>query len=207
MCSLPQWGNVVTLIKMITLPRQASGRSFLFLIAIHNIQDVGKPCVPVIQSIERLGRRRSSPCSRRWRLGSRRRRWPRGPSSTASRWRCSVAPPSDPAERWRQSPLRSTRVTSVSGGSGVREGPNDWRRTRSHVPSLTSAFSVSSTFCPLMSRWMTWWACRWAKPCRHVDDKLSATTVREVEGYSAKPGIWRTDWRWLACRGCLEFRK
>lgn len=32
------------------------------------------------------------------------------------------------------------------------------------VPSLTSAFSVSSTFCPLMSRWMTLWAWRWARP-------------------------------------------
>jgi hypothetical protein len=33
-------------------------------------------------------------------------------------------------------------------------------------PSLTSAFSVSRTFCPLMSLWMTlcWW--RWARPCR-----------------------------------------
>lgn len=33
-----------------------------------------------------------------------------------------------------------------------------------NVPSLTSAFSVSSTFCPLMSRWITLWAWRWARP-------------------------------------------
>lgn len=32
------------------------------------------------------------------------------------------------------------------------------------VPSLTSAFSVSSTFCPLISRWITLWAWRWARP-------------------------------------------
>lgn len=34
-----------------------------------------------------------------------------------------------------------------------------------NVPSLTSAFSVSSTFWPLMSLWMTLWAWRWERPC------------------------------------------
>lgn len=34
------------------------------------------------------------------------------------------------------------------------------------LPNLTSAFSVSSTFWPLMSLWMTlcWW--RWVSPCK-----------------------------------------
>lgn len=41
-------------------------------------------------------------------------------------------------------------------GKRASEGPT--------VPSLTSAFSVSSTFCPLMSRWITLWAWRWARP-------------------------------------------
>ena len=33
-----------------------------------------------------------------------------------------------------------------------------------YIPSLTSAFSVRRTFCPLMSRWITWWAWRWVNP-------------------------------------------
>lgn len=32
--------------------------------------------------------------------------------------------------------------------------------------SLTSALSVSSTFWPLMSRWITLQACRWVRPRR-----------------------------------------
>ena len=32
------------------------------------------------------------------------------------------------------------------------------------LPNLTSAFSVSKTFCPLMSRWITWWEWRWERP-------------------------------------------
>lgn len=32
------------------------------------------------------------------------------------------------------------------------------------IPSLTSAFSVSKTFCPLMSLWITWWEWRWERP-------------------------------------------
>lgn len=39
-----------------------------------------------------------------------------------------------------------------------------WRSEGVGIPSLTSAFSVSSTFCPLMSRWITLWAWRWARP-------------------------------------------
>lgn len=34
------------------------------------------------------------------------------------------------------------------------------------VPSLTSAFSVSKTFCPLISRWITLCWCRWLRPWR-----------------------------------------
>lgn len=35
------------------------------------------------------------------------------------------------------------------------------------VPSLTSAFSVSRTFCPLISRWITLCWCRWLRPWRN----------------------------------------
>lgn len=41
---------------------------------------------------------------------------------------------------------------------------NNRKNLHCHSPSLTSAFSVNRTFWPLMSRWMTWWACRWARP-------------------------------------------
>lgn len=43
---------------------------------------------------------------------------------------------------------------------------NNFMRSLGSSPSLTSAFSVSRTFWPLMSRWMTWWACKWARPWR-----------------------------------------
>ena len=37
--------------------------------------------------------------------------------------------------------------------------------THTLLPSLMSALSVSSTFCPLMSLWMTLCLCRWLSPC------------------------------------------
>lgn len=38
---------------------------------------------------------------------------------------------------------------------------------KTNIPSLTSAFSVSRTFWPLMSLWITLWAWRWDRPCSY----------------------------------------
>lgn len=38
-----------------------------------------------------------------------------------------------------------------------------------NIPSLTSAFSVSRTFWPFMSLWMTLWAWRWERPWANTD--------------------------------------
>lgn len=51
------------------------------------------------------------PWSHTWRRGSHHRRWPPGPSSTASRWTCSSGPPYGPAGRSRQSPLKTRTMT------------------------------------------------------------------------------------------------
>lgn len=40
------------------------------------------------------------------------------------------------------------------------------------LPSLTSAFSVSSTFWPLMSLWMTLWWWRWVRPWKSDKHEL-----------------------------------
>lgn len=58
---------------------------------------------------------------------------------------------------------------------------------KTNIPSLTSAFSVSRTFWPLMSLWITLWAWRWDRPCsyknktkkkkRSVCNKLCCTHV------------------------------
>lgn len=52
------------------------------------------------------------------------------------------------------------------------------------VPSLTSAFSVSSTFCPLISRWITLWAWRWARPWDKRAGQISCSGVggKEQDG-------------------------
>lgn len=44
-------------------------------------------------------------CNHTWRLGSRRKRWPPGPSNTECRWTCFSSLLSDLAERSRRSPL------------------------------------------------------------------------------------------------------
>lgn len=38
-----------------------------------------------------------------------------------------------------------------------------------NIPSLTSAFSVSRTFWPFMSLWMTLWAWRWERPWANTE--------------------------------------
>lgn len=46
------------------------------------------------------------------------------------------------------------------------------------IPSLTSAFSVSKTFCPFMSLWITWWEWRWERPCKtHMKTHSQMTTI------------------------------
>lgn len=52
-----------------------------------------------------------------------------------------------------------------SSDSYIRNGQTH-KITRS--PNLTSAFSVSRTFWPLMSLWMTLWWWRWVRPCRRA---------------------------------------
>lgn len=47
------------------------------------------------------------------------------------------------------------------------------------LPSFTSAFSVSNTFCPLMSRWITLCWCRWLKPWR-IQRKVRGTQVQSM---------------------------
>lgn len=47
------------------------------------------------------------------------------------------------------------------------------------LPSFTSAFSVSNTFCPLMSRWITLCWCRWLKPWR-MQRKVRGTQVQSM---------------------------
>lgn len=57
------------------------------------------------------------------------------------------------------------RLSRISRPSHNASRTNIWfPQERGVLPSLTSAFSVSRTFWPLMSRWITWCACRWAKP-------------------------------------------
>lgn len=49
------------------------------------------------------------------------------------------------------------------------------------IPSLTSAFSVSKTFCPLMSLWITWWEWRWERPWKtntHTHKHIHTHRVR-----------------------------
>lgn len=53
-------------------------------------------------------------------------------------------------------------VLLFSQGLRLLEEPQ--RMCQCVIPSLTSAFSVSKTFCPLMSRWITWWEWRWERP-------------------------------------------
>lgn len=46
------------------------------------------------------------------------------------------------------------------------------------IPSLTSAFSVSKTFCPFMSLWITWWEWRWERPWKtHMKTHSQMTTI------------------------------
>lgn len=72
-------------------------------------------------------------------------------------------------------------------------------------PSLTSAFSVSRTFCPLMSLWMTlcWW--RWVRPCRQrhtvkerpPQQRSQVTVITICITWSArfwKGGVFEQEW-------------
>lgn len=111
------------------------------------------------------------PCSHRWSLGSRRRQWPLVPSSKVCRWRCSYAQQSCPTEHSLQNRLNVDE--GIRGVMNVRQQSITysipWRSREVFViPSLTSAFSVSSTFWPLMSLWMTLWAWRWERPWAQV---------------------------------------
>ena len=55
-----------------------------------------------------------------------------------------------------------------------------------HIPSFTSALSVRSTFCPLMSRWITLLECRWDRPCQsqHTNIRLSTAGNHNTQTYS-----------------------
>lgn len=135
-----------------TTPRISSG----FIVPLHYIVGV----------LARL------PCSHRWSQDSHHRRLLLAPSSTACRWRCSCGPRFGPAGRWLQSQLRASdkRNQKVRVGDGELKLENN-KKKYLFLPSLTSAFSVSSTFWPLMSLWMTLWAWRWERPWQGTEDK------------------------------------
>lgn len=105
-----------------------------------------------------------------WLQGSRHRRWPLEPSNRECQWKCSAAQLFYPTELKLQSQLEqknhkaalcvktNTNFACKGDFSRVLE-VREW-----FLPSLTSAFSVSKTFCPLMSLWITWWEWRWERP-------------------------------------------
>lgn len=61
--------------------------------------------------------------------------------------------------------LSSYAVTRRNNNWDEITSQKDIKNSLINLPNFTSAFSVNNTFCPLMSRWITWWACRCANPC------------------------------------------
>lgn len=94
------------------------------------------------------------------------RQLPRAPSSKGFRWKYSVGQWFDPTEHSHQSPLRTVKAINMKISTVGVEYPIKYHLIACIIPNLTSALSVSSTFWPLMSRWMTLLACRWANPRR-----------------------------------------
>lgn len=81
-----------------------------------------------------------------------------------------VPTPNGPVQLSTHPKINWMWMKRIGGGKDVRQ----WGIAFTHifamqpkafnVPSLTSAFSVSSTFWPLMSLWITLWAWRWERP-------------------------------------------
>lgn len=112
-------------------------------------------------------------CSRRWRPDSRHRRWPLEPSNREYQWTCSFDQSSCPTEPRLQSQLENENMRNDHEKTLILPG---WYSASRCVllPSLTSAFSVSKTFWPFMSRWITWWEWRWERPWKTNTSTMSA---------------------------------
>ena len=72
-------------------------------------------------------------------------------------------------------------------GTPVSEKPQCM--VRCVIPSLTSAFSVSKTFCPLMSLWITWWEWRWERPWKtNIHTEITITINMKAQTLPSKSG-------------------
>lgn len=116
------------------------------------------------------------PCSHRWSQGSHHRQWPQVPSSKVCQWRCSYVQPSCPTGRSPQNQLNVDKGSRGIGPTALYFCNTITKNCQAfNIPSLTSAFSVSSTFWPLMSLWITLWAWRCERPWTQTKQRKLVT--------------------------------
>lgn len=91
-------------------------------------------------------------------------------------------------------------VSQYLSSYAVTRWKNNWDEIRSqkdtknsliNLPNFTSAFSVNNTFCPLMSRWITWWACRCANPCIFWGKKRKIIHMKQFSFFFLKYATFR----------------